>query len=164
MDNLIKILATGLGLGYMPVAPGTFGTLLGVLAFYLLRFQPHNLYLEIVLVVSVVAIVVSHQAEKVFKSKDCQKIVIDEVAGVMLCYAFMPYSLQSLVWGFILFRLFDIAKIFPANYCQDNMQGGLGVVCDDLVAGIQGGLILHFFPQIMHWASVGLSYVNRWFS
>lgn len=162
MDSLIKILATGFGLGYSPVAPGTFGSLLGVVIFYLLRHIPHSQFVQVVIGISVVAVIVAHQAEKVFHSKDCQKIVIDEVAGILLCYLFVPYSLQGVVWGFILFRLFDVAKIFPANYCQDNIQGGLGVVADDLVAGVQGGLILHFLPQIMRWTGVGLDWVNRW--
>jgi phosphatidylglycerophosphatase A len=163
MDKLIKFLATGLGLGLAPIAPGTFGTLLGSLIYYFVRTQPDAWYWRFVAVVAVISILIAHQAEKVYKAKDCQKIVIDEVAGVLLCYAFVPYSLHNLVWGFILFRLFDIAKIFPANYCQDNMPGGLGVVADDLVAGCQAGILLLYSPVIMAWVAKGISSINHLF-
>src|SRR5688572_18136167 len=122
-DNLVKLLATGLGLGYMPIAPGTFGSLLGALLLYLIRHQSQDWKIKFVIAMAIAAVLIAHQAEKVFKTKDSQRIVIDEVAGILVCYAFIPYSLHNLVWGFILFRLFDVAKIFPADYCQDNMQG-----------------------------------------
>lgn len=152
-DKIIRILAAGLGLGYIPVAPGTFGTVLGSIIWYLLRAMPQASFIKFVLVFSIFSIVIAHLAEKSFKNKDCQKIVIDEVAGVLVCYAFVPFSYFHLVLGFILFRVFDVAKVFPARDAQDRLPGGVGVVGDDLVAGAQGGLILMFLPQFQIWAA-----------
>ncbi|MBU0504469.1 MAG: phosphatidylglycerophosphatase A [bacterium] len=149
--KLIKFLAAGLGLGYVPFAPGTFGTILGSLMFFLLKDVSHIYFIQITVVVAIISLVIAHLAEKSFGEKDCQKIVIDEVAGVLVCYAFVSYSLFNLVMGFILFRLFDIAKIFPARQAQDQLKGGLGVVGDDVIAGIQAGLLLYFLPNIFHW-------------
>ncbi|MBI4411671.1 MAG: phosphatidylglycerophosphatase A [Deltaproteobacteria bacterium] len=143
MKNLpIKILATGFGLGYSPLMPGTCGSLLGVLLFTLLRNQPKGYLVGLAVLVTLVAIVIAHQAEKVFGKKDAQTIVIDEVAGQLITYLFIPFTLTNLVVGFVLFRFFDIIKLFPARWVQDNMRGGLGVVGDDVVAGVQGGIIL----------------------
>jgi len=159
-DKFIQFLGAGFGLGYMPVAPGTFGTLLGSLLFYLLRAYPQMWFIKFSLIFAAGSILIAHLAEKSFKEKDCQKIVIDEVAGVLFCYCFVPFSTFNLVLGFILFRLFDVAKIYPAKLAQDKLKGGLGVVGDDLVAGIQAGLILYFLPQLMEWTGVGLKFLD----
>ncbi len=155
-DKVIRILASGFGLGYAPVAPGTFGTLIGSLLFFYLRAMPQGWFIKFALLIAAVSVLIAHLAEKSYKEKDCQKIVIDEVAGVLFCYAFVSYSLFNLVMGFILFRLFDIAKIFPANLAQNKLKGGWGIVVDDLVAGIQAGLLLYFLPQIFGWVELGL--------
>jgi phosphatidylglycerophosphatase A len=147
--KIIRFLGAGLGLGYLPLAPGTFGTLLGCVFFYVFRFQSQEFFVKMTLGVVLVSIVMAHLAEKIFKTKDCQKIVIDEVAGVLVCYAFVGYSVYHLVLGFLLFRLFDVAKIFPARWCQDHLGGGLGIVGDDVIAGLQGGVILKYLPLIV---------------
>jgi phosphatidylglycerophosphatase A len=165
--KIIRLLASGFGLGYAPVAPGTFGTLLGSLFFFTLRYQfPHPVpwFVRFSLVVAVVSIAIAHLAEKSYGRKDCQHIVIDEVAGVLFCYAFLPYSTFNLVMGFILFRLFDVAKIFPAKWSQDNLPGGLGVVADDLVAGAQGGIILYYLPQILQKVGDAVAWVHKFMS
>lgn len=144
--KIIRFLGAGLGLGYLPLAPGTFGTLLGCVFFYAFRFQSHEFFIKMTVGMILVSIVIAHGAEKSFKTKDCQKIVIDEVAGVLVCYAFVGYSVYHLVLGFLLFRLFDVAKIFPARWCQDHLRGGLGIVGDDVIAGLQGGIILKYLP------------------
>lgn len=147
-DKIIRLLASGLGLGYIPIAPGTWGTLWGSLLFYVLRDLPRAEFMKITAVVAIFSIIIAHLAEKSFKTKDNQRIVIDEVAGAMVAYAFVPYTLFHMVLGFILFRLFDIAKIPPARQAQDYLPGGVGVVGDDLVAGAQAGIILMALPQI----------------
>lgn len=155
-EKLTRFLASGLGLGYLPVAPGTFGTVLGAALFFWFRHKPHFWFLEFTVIFAVASIVIAHLAEKKFKQKDCQKIVIDEVAGVLCCYAFVSFNVYNLVLGFILFRLFDVAKIFPANVAQNKLPGGLGVVGDDLVAGVQAGILLYYLPQLYSWVSVFL--------
>ena len=156
--NLIKIFSSAFGLGYVPKAPGTAGSLLGVLIFYLYVLVslhepgPFNFFLFLAFTVglTIISIFVSDKAEKIFGEKDCQKIVIDEVVGQMVTYLFVIYFLQAdvivgfgfnLLLGFVLFRIFDVVKIFPANRAQ-NLPGGWGVVADDVVAGVQAVLVL----------------------
>lgn len=143
MKNFIgKWISTAFGVGYSPFAPGTMGSLWGVLAFYLLGNQD-RLYLVILALVStVLGVYASTVAEKVFEEKDSQKIVIDEVAGQLITYLLVPLTLPNLVIGFILFRFFDILKIFPANWAQNHLPKGYGVMGDDIVAGLQAGGIL----------------------
>lgn len=147
--TIIRFLAAGLGLGYSPVAPGTFGTVLGSMIFYLIRNQPQDWIFKFALATAAISIVIAHLAEKSYGTKDCQKIVIDEVAGVLFTYMFVGYSVVNLVLGFLFFRLFDVAKIFPARWAQDHFKGGLGVVADDLVAGLQGGALLYALPWLI---------------
>lgn len=94
-----------------------------------------------------VGIVVSTEAEKIFGKKDAPTIAIDEVAGQLITYLFVPYSLIHLIAGFVLFRLFDILKIFPARWAQDNLPRGWGVVGDDVVAGVQAGVLLYLLSH-----------------
>lgn len=141
---IVKILATGFGLGYSPVAPGTFGSLLGVLFFYLLRDRFCWFVLAFA-VIGVGSFWIAGEAEKIFGTKDCQKIVIDEVAGQMLAYLFIAFTWKNALIGFVLFRFFDMVKIFPANWAQKKLPGGFGVVGDDLVAGLQAAGVLYLF-------------------
>lgn len=144
MKKLTVFLATGLGLGYTPVLPGTAGSLLGVALFWGLRSYP-KLWLGVFAVLLFAfSSWIADRAEKIFGSKDCQKIVIDEVVGQFITLLFLPvvFAWWSVAIGFLLFRIFDVIKIFPARWAQDNIAGGLGVVLDDVVAGIQAGVLL----------------------
>lgn len=142
IQQMIKTIATGLGAGYLPKAPGTFGSLWGVAIFFLLQNSAWSLLFATTVLITIVATLASDRAERIFGQKDCQHIVIDEVAGQLFVYLFVPFSWINLLLGFLLFRLFDVIKIFPASWAQKNLKGGLGVVGDDVVAGLQGGLVL----------------------
>ena len=132
--NLIILLSSGLGLGFIPKAPGTFGTVLGL---FLAVLAPDNIYL--VLGLSVLGIWASQEAEKVFAEHDSPKIVIDEVAG----YLIAAYNRHGyyLIAAFILFRILDILKPPPIRQLQ-KLPGGLGVMADDLAAGLATNLII----------------------
>lgn len=147
-NQAIKILGTW-GVGYSKFMPGTLGSLWGVLIFFLIRNQP-RLYLGILAaVITLIAIYVSHRAEKVFGEKDSSKIVIDEVAGQLLAYLLVPYSLTTLIAGFVLFRFFDILKVIPADLAQQYLPGGFGVVFDDTIAGLQAAVVLYYLPYFL---------------
>ncbi|MBX7148869.1 phosphatidylglycerophosphatase A [bacterium] len=152
MDRLIIFLATGFGAGYFPKAPGTIGSLWGVLFAFLLYPLPLVVRVVITIVVIVGSCIISSKAEKIFGEKDAQKITIDEIAGQMTAFLFVPYVPLYLLVGFILFRFFDVTKLFPARWAQDNLSGGVGVVMDDVVAGIQAGFVL-----------LGIHYVRFYF-
>ncbi|MDO8519626.1 MAG: phosphatidylglycerophosphatase A, partial [Deltaproteobacteria bacterium] len=97
---------------------------------------------------------VAGEAEKIYGAKDCQKIVIDEVAGQMLTFTFAAFTWQTALIGFILFRFFDMVKIFPANWAQKKLPGGFGVVGDDLVAGLQAAAVLYGLQWIPAFAGM----------
>ncbi len=143
-------LATGCFVGRIPVAPGTFGSLLALLPCFWLAGLPMPAASGIILAFIGLAVAVAHAAEKLLKAKDPGCIVIDEVAGMMVTLAGVPFNGVTAVAGFIVFRLLDILKPFPIRSAERHFSGGFGVVLDDVVAGIMGNLML----KIM-WALFG---------
>jgi phosphatidylglycerophosphatase A len=141
-NTLIKLFATGFGLGFLPLAPGTWGTLLGIPLAYYLHFRGPMPYLLFTLMFTVFAVWVSEMAGPLFEEPDSPKIVIDEVAGFLVTMAWLPATWQSLVSGFIIFRVLDAWKPGPIGYCDRKIKGGLGVVVDDIAAGIVANIIL----------------------
>ena len=143
-DQVIQVLATGFGAGLSPVAPGTVGTLVGLvicLFSYPLAWPLRLLY---VIAISAVSVYVAGQAEKLYGKKDDQRIVIDEIAGLQVTMLPVAITGLHLLLAFVLFRIFDIWKPFPLNRFQ-KFPGGWGVVADDLGAGVYGGLVLFLF-------------------
>lgn len=147
----IPFLASGFGVGLIPFAPGTFGSLWSVALFYLLRSSPFLILFAVLLFLTIIAIPISTLAEEVWSKKDASAIVIDEICGQFLVYLFVPYTFLNLILGFVLFRFFDVLKLFPANWAQDNLSKGLGVVGDDMVAGLQAGIVLFIFHQLKNY-------------
>ena len=148
MKKLILFFATGAGAGYAPRYPGTIGSLVGLLLYWPLSYLPLTTYLITVLGFIFLAAWVSTIAEVLLGQKDSQKIVIDEVVGILVTLALVPYSIKSILIGFVLFRLLDIWKPFPVRLCQDRLPGGWGVVGDDVMAGIYANLILQGITRI----------------
>jgi len=140
-EKLITFLATGFGSGLSPVAPGTVGTLVGVLICLLCLPMPPILRLLFVLTLLALSFYVAGQAEKIYQKKDDQRIVIDEIIGIQITMLPVPITVLHLCVGFVLFRVFDILKPFPINNLQ-RLPGGWGVVADDVGAGIYAGLVL----------------------
>ncbi len=122
------------GAGYSPVAPGTVGSLVTVVAVWLLPLTPLRIAVALV-VVFLVGGWAGSRVERVLGRKDPGVIVIDEVAGMLLSVILLPRTIPVLVTAFLLFRLFDIWKPFPARESQA-LTGGLGVMMDDLIAGL----------------------------
>lgn len=141
-DKVIIFVATGAGLGKIPFAPGTFGTLAGIL--FVLVFKIINPMYETIYVVILIvfAIWIADQAEKILKQKDPGCIVIDEIAGYVVAMVGISLSIYTIITGFILFRLFDIFKPFPIKYFEKTFKGGPGIVLDDLIAGLFSSLFL----------------------
>ncbi len=137
-------LATVGGVGYAPVAPGTFGTVPGVLLWYL-TFPYIGIWGHLALCIglTIISVVVSQRAGEIFGEADASPIVIDEVAGVMWAFLLVPHGIVAAVAGFLLFRFFDIAKVWPASYFDKRMKNGLGVTLDDVVAGAYACILLN---------------------
>jgi phosphatidylglycerophosphatase A len=129
----------------MPFSPGTFGTLGAIpLAYALVQLGPVP-YLVFTLVFIVFAIVVSQRFESFHVEHDLSEIVIDEVAGFLVAMAWLPSTWQYWLAGFLLFRFFDIVKPFPISYLDRKIKGGMGVVIDDVAAGLVVNVILQWW-------------------
>ena len=167
LTKFSHLLASFFGIGLLPVAPGTWGSLAGLLLFFsFIYFQlSYLLFVSLFLCFVILAIVVCSFASKDIVEKDHKAIVIDEVAGAWLSFLFIPilgiYDFSSSEWLeasylaacmlFVLFRFFDIFKPHPISFIDRKFKSGFGIVLDDLVAAIFAGLTLlggNFFIQI----------------
>ena len=137
---LVKILSTFFYVGYLPLIPGTFASLVGVLIFYIARSN-FPIYICLTLCVIFSGFFVSGKAEKIFNKKDPKYIVIDEVCGMLLSLMFLPLDIKFVIIAFVLFRLLDILKPYPANRIQE-LKGSIGIMGDDIVAGVYTNLIM----------------------
>ena len=150
-DKTVLFCATGAGAGYIPYAPGTAGTLVGVpLSLALNRLAEYNVLLAVgVLLVAILcAIQVSTAGAAILKQKDPQTIVIDEVVGYMVANFLAPLAWPALLCSFLLFRFFDVAKIFPTKNLE-KLPGGAGIVLDDVMAGIYALIIARFVLKLV---------------
>ena len=137
VERLAILIATGLGLGYVPVAPGTAGSAMALPIAWLLFQRGGFLGLSIGAVVTIpVAVWASGRAEKHYGVHDSCHIVVDEVAGQLITFLLVPCTWPNLIVGFGWFRLFDSVKPWPANWADREVKGGVGVVLDDIMAGI----------------------------
>ncbi len=147
-EKAVLFLATGFYVGNIPPAPGTLGSLIGLaLCFLLAGIQLPPAIILAVLFIGF-AIWIAHAAEKTLKKKDPGCIVIDEVAGMVVTLIGLPFNLTTAVIGFIIFRILDILKPFPIRTLDKRLAGGIGIVADDVVAGIFANIILRVLLYI----------------
>lgn len=134
------LLATGLGTGYAPVAPGTFGSLLGPPLAWLCGFGPDNWMITVVVgtLLFLIGVPICVTGGSHFGVTDAKQIVFDEIAAFALVFLFVPVTLWTGLIGFALFRLFDIWKPWPIRRFE-RLPGGWGVMADDTVAGLFAG-------------------------
>ena len=136
MKRPVMWLATGFGAGLSPYAPGTVGSLVGVLFYLAMADLPLAYYLSGLAVLAVFGVWVCHGAGKILGVTDHPGIVWDEIVGLLITMAATPLSWQGVVAGFALFRLFDILKPWPVAWIDRKVAGGLGVMLDDVMAGV----------------------------
>lgn len=142
MIRLAVFIATVGYCGYFPFAPGTVGSAAGLLV-YLIVWWTQSAAVEALLIVVLFALGIwaGTTAERYFGGIDPGPIVIDEVVGMLITLAFMPVALNTAIAGFVLFRVFDVIKPFPAGRLE-NLHGGLGVMADDAMAAVYANLTL----------------------
>ena len=137
-----NIIITFFGIGKIPFAPGTFASLatlpIGLLLFYT---HPYTIYFFIVFFF-VIGVFSSNKHQKITGKKDDSIIVIDEVVGQLIAMIFAKDNFELILLSFILFRIFDIFKPWPASYADSKIDGGLGVMLDDVFAGIYAAIII----------------------
>jgi phosphatidylglycerophosphatase A len=153
MRQIIIFFATGAGSGYAPFAPGTAGSVVGLIVGCLLfapiwRRSPAA-FILIFLIVFIASCWVAGSAEKIFGEQDSSHIVIDEVLGMVVTMFMNPTGWIWLAIGFALFRIFDIIKPFPASYLDRHIHGGGGVMLDDIAAGIYANLVLQVVRRLV---------------
>jgi len=149
IDRGIMFAATGCYIGKIGPAPGTLASFLGLgLCFFLTRV---DFWLAALLagMIVVAAVWLSHEAEKILKSDDPACVVIDEVAGMAITLLGLPFNAVTVAIGFVLFRALDIAKPFPIRLLHRRLNGGIGIVADDLAAGLAANLILRLILSVL---------------
>jgi phosphatidylglycerophosphatase A len=140
LTRVALLLATVLGVGYVPVAPGTFGSAAGLVLWFVL---PHTLLVDVttIVVLFVAGSWSGTVAERHFGATDPGQVVIDEVMGMIITLFLNPVGWPGAIAGFVLFRLADVIKPYPANRLE-SLPGGVGVMADDAMAAIYANLAL----------------------
>ena len=136
MNRLIMAVATGGYVGLLPKAPGTWGSLAALLPWLLVKDLALAPYLAVLAVLFVVGFFAAGSAEKILDRPDAGAIVIDEILGMFITLTLAPDHPAAWFLGFILFRIFDVAKPFPVSWFDRRIHGGIGIMMDDVVAGI----------------------------
>jgi phosphatidylglycerophosphatase A len=152
MNQIIMALATGLYVGKIAKAPGTWGSLAAFLPWLLIKDLPLPTYLLLLFVLFIVGFFVSGSAEKILDSPDAGCIVIDEVLGMFITLTLAPQHPAAWVLGFVLFRIFDIFKPFPVSWFDQRIHGGMGIMMDDVIAGLYALFSLH----LLWWLFAGI--------
>lgn len=140
-------IAFGFGIGAVPFAPGTFGTLLAIPFYLAFRILTPSQYLLLLTVFTLASIWLCDKVAKEIKVHDHPGMCLDEFIGFWVTMFAAPHGSIWILIGFILFRLFDIWKPWPIRLMDEKMQGGLGIIADDIAAGIYSCIILH----ILYW-------------
>jgi phosphatidylglycerophosphatase A len=150
MTRLAVWIATSGPAGYAPIAPGTFGSLVGVVVYFLIAGWSLPAQIIAALVLSAIGLWASTLASRHFDRSDPSQVVIDEVAGQVVTLVGLGSGVATLTLGFLLFRALDIIKPWPANRLE-RLHGGRGIMADDLMAALYGQAILrtviYFFPD-----------------
>jgi phosphatidylglycerophosphatase A len=139
-ERIVIFLATGCYAGKLPFAPGTFGSLAALpLCWLLAQLGRPTAILATVLIIAG-AVWVAGAAERLLQQRDPGSIVIDEIAGMLVTFSGLTFTPFSAAAGFVLFRVLDIAKPFPIGWAEKRLKGGVGIVADDLIAGVMANL------------------------
>jgi phosphatidylglycerophosphatase A len=136
MDRLIVAVATGFYSGMLPKAPGTWGSLFAMVPWYFCRNLSLPVYVGVLAALFVVGSLAAGSAEKIFDRADPGCIVIDEILGIFVTMALAPNHPLAWLLGFFFFRFFDVLKPFPIGWLDSHLHGGIGIMVDDVVAGI----------------------------
>ena len=145
LKNQITIFcATGGLIGYSPVAPGTFGSLAALPLCLLMASVDHLTGAVVLLALTAVSTWIAHHAEKLVGQNDPKQVVIDEICGMAIALFAIPFEPFFVITGFALFRVFDILKPFPIRWVDKKISGGLGIMLDDIIAGIFANVVLRW--------------------
>ena len=145
LKDPILLLAFGFGSGLSKNMPGTLGTIAAIPLYLTLVQASDWTYLTVTLISIFVGIVICDKAAQKLQVHDYGGIVWDEIAGFLITMCWIPFSWESLLVGFALFRFFDILKPWPIKWLDQHVEGGFGIMLDDVVAGIFANLLMLFW-------------------
>lgn len=150
-----NFLALGAGSGLVPVAPGTFGTLAAI---PLLLLMPNNVfaYLAITVAMFAIGVYLCGACADYLNTHDHPAIVWDEWVGLMVAMIMVPKTLVTVILGFALFRFFDVLKPWPIGVADKKLHGGLGIMLDDVLAGVMAAVVLHILLLVFNLGSLTL--------
>lgn len=147
MRRRASLVASFLYAGHSPVAPGTVGSMAGLLVYFLVSGNT-VLYGLTLALLFLLGILYAGEAERSYGKKDSPTIVIDEVSGMLLALFLVPHGIYPVVTGFLIFRVFDILKPFPAKRAE-RLSGSFGIMFDDVIAGLYTNLILQIIFRFL---------------
>ena len=153
---IAKAIGTSFGAGYLPLMPGTYGAVFGVLIYYALHFLfPENLNFILIALILIFTIIGTWACKVVLKEwgHDPSKIVMDESVGVWITLLFIPFNHWYIWLGFVLFRFFDILKPLGIRWIDEKMDSAFSVMLDDILAGVYAWIVLQGVIQIVELVS-----------
>ncbi len=158
-DQTVLILATGLGIGFVPFMPGTFGTLLGLPLAWAVECHgwPPPVQIAALAAIFLAGIPLCDRAARLFGKKDPGSVVFDEIAALPVVFLLVRMTFSTAILGFVWFRIFDIAKPWPVRRLE-RFPGGLGIMIDDVAAAIYAAVALWLSLKIWHalpWGAPG---------
>ena len=139
-DRLYRMIASVFYIGYLPVAPGTLGSLAALLLYYFICRNTITMT-AVILIATILGFITAGKVEKMFGEKDPGEIIIDEFAGMLISLYRLPPTMGYVIAGFLLFRFFDIVKPKPIHDLE-KLKGSLGVMSDDIIAGVYANMAL----------------------
>jgi len=151
LSDPVHLLAFGFGLGLSPVAPGTVGTLLGVLFAWLALNLGFYAQIGVAVGLVVAGIWICDNSSRRIGQHDPGGIVWDEIAAMYIVLLFAPVTITAWILAFVLFRFFDIVKPWPIRDLDHSIRGGLGIMLDDLVAALYAVILLALLVQLHGW-------------
>ena len=152
LKNPFHFLALGFGSGLMKPAPGTWGTLAALPIYYLMAIYLHlsiDAYLSVVVISFIFGVYICGRTAKDVGEHDHSAIVWDEIVGFLITMLAVPPTLVNIVCGFILFRIFDIIKPWPIKVIDRSVDGGFGIMVDDVLAGFAACALLHLSQELI---------------
>ena len=141
----ICLLGTGFGVGLIPKAPGTMGTVMAIPFYYVMQYGSVVVYLTVTMATFVAGIWICQITADWLKQTDPPAVVWDEMVGYLVTMTAAPTGWYWMLTGFVLFRFFDIIKPWPINWADKRFHGGFGIMLDDLIAGIAAAFLLQLF-------------------
>ena len=149
LSKLTHFLGLGFGSGLAPFAPGTFGSLVALPIILLLQFHPLWSYLVVTTLAVSCGVIICQRVADDLGVHDHPAIVWDEIAGMLITFIALPLTPLTLLLGFVLFRFFDIVKPFPIRLIDKKVDGGLGIMLDDVIAGIFASMALRLLLPLI---------------